>query len=265
MDYAIGDVHGCFDTLKKLLKKINFNPDRDRLFFLGDVINRGKKSLDTLKFIKSLGSNAKMILGNHEFHFLSTALTANKKSPKDTCNDIIESKYKNILIDYLITRPILIQYNDTLMVHAGIPPQWHKEKAIQRAREIEKQMQQENVKDFIYAMYGDNPYKESTELTKEELLRYAVNAIMRIRFCKSDGELEFKHKFNLESAPEGFKAWFEHKNRQIKTPIIFGHWSSLENIQTDNVYPMDNGCVWGVKLSAINLKNYQIKSCKSIG
>ena len=115
-------------------------------------------------------------------------------------------------------------------------------------------------------MYADEPFTESKELTKEELLRYATNAIMRIRFCKEDGELEFKHKFNLESAPNGFKAWFMHDNRKTKnTPIIFGHWSSLDNVQIKNIYPIDSGCVWGLKLSAINLTNYQITSCKSIG
>lgn len=265
MDYAIGDVHGCFNTLKALLKKINFKKDRDRLFFLGDCINRGSQSLDTLRFIKNLQDNAQLIIGNHEYHFLSSTLTKNNKTNKDTFDDITNSKYKNELIDYLITRPFLIQRDNILMLHAGVPPQWTKEILIRKAKELEAKMQSKDVANFIYATYQDTPFKESLELNEIELLTYAINAITRIRFCKADGELEFKHKFKLKDAPDGFKAWFMQNDRKTKgLPIIFGHWSSLKNIQEKNIYPMDSGCVWGNELSAINLENYEISAVKKI-
>ena len=192
-------------------------------------------------------------------------LTKNNKTNKDNFDDITNSKYKNELIEYLITRPFLIQHNNILMLHAGVPPQWTKAILIKKASELEAQMQSKNVADFIYATYQDKPFKESVELSKTELLTYALNAINRIRFCKEDGELEFKHKFKLTDAPNGFKAWFMQDNRQTRgLPIIFGHWSSLENIQEKNIYPIDSGCVWGNELSAINLENYHISSVKKI-
>ena len=265
MDYAIGDVQGCFDTLKQLLKKINFNVDSDRLFFLGDVVNRGNKSLETLRFIKSLKENAEMVLGNHDFHLLVCALTSHRPNRKDTFHDILQAPDKNTLLDYLLTRPLLIEHNDALLVHAGIPPQWDKTTALKRAKQVEKRLQDNRTKDFLGIMYGNEPAKESDCSNEDEICRYTINAMMRIRFCKGDGELEFEHKLNIDRAPIGFKAWFEHENRALNnTDVLFGHWSTLRNINTKHVYPLDHGCVWGEKLSALNLANYETTSILSV-
>ncbi len=265
MNYAIGDVQGCFDTLQKLLIKINYSEDRDKLFFLGDVVNRGKKSLETLRFIQSRKDNINMVLGNHDFHLLMCALTSRKPNSKDTFLDIISAKDKNSLIDYLLTRPLIIEHQSDLLVHAGIPPQWNKNETFINAELVQKQLQQDNATLFISKMYSNEPVLYSKHFDVEKKSRYTINALLRMRFCKDNGELEFDHKMNFDKKPKGFKAWFLHKNRVLKnTAIVFGHWSTLEGINTENIYPLDNGCFWGGHLSALRLDDRIQFSQKSI-
>ena len=256
MDYAIGDVQGCFNSLQALLKKINFNIDRDRLYFLGDVVNRGTHSLETLRFIYSNKDNANMVLGNHDFHLLVCALTDRHPNKKDTFHDILEANDKNTLLDYLIERPLVIEYKDSLMVHAGVPPNWSQSDVINNTALVHSQLRSENIIEFLSQMYGNLPRTWSETLTIEEKCRYTINALMRMRFCKEDGELEFEHKLNIDKNPTGYKAWFLHKNRLMKEQkIFFGHWSSLKNVNTNNIYPLDHGCIWGGQLTAYNLTN----------
>ena len=156
MDYIIGDVQGCYATLKKLLKKINFSEDRDQLFFLGDVVNRGNKSLETLRFIYSLRENANMVLGNHDFHLLVCSLTSQKPNFKDTFSDILNAPDKHTLLDYLLTRSLILEHQGALLVHAGIPPQWNISDAFQNAELVQQQLQN-NPKQFLAKMYSDEP------------------------------------------------------------------------------------------------------------
>ena len=149
MDYAIGDVQGCFKSLKGLLNKINFNTDRDRLFFLGDVVNRGNNSLETLRFIQSNQDNMDMVLGNHDFHLLVCALTERKPNKNDTFLDILSANDKTVLLDYLLTRPLVIKHNKALFVHAGVPPQWSKSEVIKNAEAVHKNLQSKNVSGFL--------------------------------------------------------------------------------------------------------------------
>jgi len=265
MDYIIGDVQGCYDTLQELLKKIEFNEDRDRLFFLGDVVNRGNKSLETLRFIYSLKENVNIVLGNHDFHLLVCALTSQKPNPKDTFLDILNSPDKNTLLDYLLTRPLIFELQGALLVHAGIPPQWNISDAVQNAELVHQQLQANDPGQFLSKMYSDEPSYYSDKLNNEEKCRYTINALMRMRFCKKNGELEFNHKMNIDQAPVGFKAWFLHTNRKLKDKdIFFGHWSTLKGFNIKHVYPMDHGCIWGEKLSAFSLENKALISQKSI-
>ena len=265
MDYIIGDVQGCYDTLQKLLKKINFSEDRDRLFFLGDVVNRGKKSLETLRFIYSLKENANVVLGNHDFHLLVCALTSQKPNFKDTFSDIINAPDKHTLLDYLLTRPLILEHQGALLVHAGIPPQWNISDAVQNAELVHQQLQVNNPAQFLSKMYSDEPSYYSNELNNEEKCRYTINALMRMRFCKKNGELEFNHKMNIDQAPVGFKAWFLHTNRKLNDKdIFFGHWSTLKGFNIEHVYPMDHGCIWGEKLSAFSLADRTLISQESI-
>ena len=256
MDYAIGDVQGCFNSLNALLKKINFNIDRDRLYFLGDVVNRGSHSLETLRFLYSNKDNVDMVLGNHDFHLLVCALTDRHPNKKDTFHDILEANDKNTLLDYLIERPLVIEHEDSLMVHAGVPPNWSQSDVINNAALVHSQLRNENLSEFLSQMYGNLPHTWSENLTIEEKCRYTINALMRMRFCKENGELEFEHKLNVNKNPTGYKAWFLHKNHLMKEQkIFFGHWSSLKNVNINNIYPLDHGCIWGGHLTAYNLTN----------
>jgi len=265
MDYIIGDVQGCYDTLQKLLKKINFSKDRDQLFFLGDVVNRGKKSLDTLRFIISLKENANMVLGNHDFHLLVCALTPKKPNLKDTFSDILKAPDKNALLDYILSRPLILEHQGALLVHAGIPPQWNISDVHQNAELVHQQLQLNNPSQFLSKMYNNEPSYYSDKLNNEEKCRYTINALMRMRFCKKNGELEFNHKMNIDQAPVGFKAWFLHNDRKLKNKdIFFGHWSTLKGFKVEHVFPMDHGCIWGEKLSAFCIDNNTLISQKSI-
>ncbi|WP_428087085.1 symmetrical bis(5'-nucleosyl)-tetraphosphatase [Candidatus Thioglobus sp.] len=260
-DYLIGDVQGCYDALQSLLKKIKFSLDKDQLFFLGDVINRGNKSLETLRFIKHNTDNASMVLGNHDFHLLACVFTKINPHKKDTFVDIINAKESAKLLEFIASQPLLIKHKEVLMVHAGIPPNWDSSRAQAQAEQVQKHLQGEDLSGFLAQMYNNKPDTWDQNLSELAQCQYTINALMRMRFCQSDGRLEFEHKMNADQAPDGFKAWFEHDKRLLKnTDIFFGHWSTLENINQAHIYPMDHGCVWGGALSAIRLSDKQIFS-----
>lgn len=259
----IGDVQGCFDSLQALLKKARFSSDKDQLFFLGDVVNRGDKSLETLRFIKDLGVNAKMLLGNHDFHLLACVLGSKTPSHQDTFFDIFNAKDSLELIDFLLQQPLVIEHQRALLVHAGVPPHWDKATLLDQTSIVEKHLHGNQAGDFIDTMYGDYPYLWTSDLDEINACRYTINACMRMRFCKADGTLEFTHKMNFDSAPDDFKAWFLYKNRALEnTDIFFGHWSTLSGVNQPHIYPIDKGCAWGGKLQAIQLENKQMFSIK---
>ncbi len=264
-DYLIGDVQGCFDSLQKLLKEIKFSTEKDHLFFLGDIVNRGNKSLDTLRFIKDLASNGKasMVLGNHDFHLLACSIGGKNPNKKDTFADVINAKDSDDLLDFLREQPLAIKHKDALIVHAGIPPKWDADMVLKRSGVVEKYLKSDNISSFLTSMYDDNPNYWNDDLNELDKCRYTINALMRMRFCKSNGELEFKHKMDYLQAPDGYKAWFAHKNRNLKdVDIFFGHWSTLSKINVKHIYPVDHGCIWGGSLSAIRLKDKKIFSVK---
>ncbi|SMN11845.1 Bis(5'-nucleosyl)-tetraphosphatase, symmetrical [uncultured Candidatus Thioglobus sp.] len=257
-DYLIGDVQGCFDPLQALLKKVGFSIDKDRLFFLGDVVNRGDKSLETLRFVKDLNDNAKMVLGNHDFHLLACAIGNKTPNSKDTFTDIINASDSMQLIDFLLQQPLIIEHKNALLVHAGIPPLWDKNTALTQTSIVEKHLQSHFADEFISHMYGNQPYTWTPDLEEMDACRYSINACMRMRFCKADGMLEFTGKMNYDTALENFKAWFLHPNRVLKnTDIFFGHWSTLSNVNQPHIYPTDKGCVWGGALSMIRFEDKQ--------
>jgi bis(5'-nucleosyl)-tetraphosphatase (symmetrical) len=265
MDYAIGDVQGCYKTLLALLRKINFNIDRDRLYFLGDVVNRGSNSLETLRFIYSNKDNMDLVLGNHDFHLLVCALTERKPNKKDTFQDILTSTDRAKLIDYLLQRPLAIDYKGSLFVHAGVPPQWDKSDVLLNSAIVENNLQSNQVVSFLSKMYGNSPNSWRDNMSNIEKSRYIINALMRIRFCKKNGELEFDHKLNIDKNPESYQAWFLHSERMMSSQkIFFGHWSTLKEIKIKNIYPLDHGCVWGGMLTAYDLTNREQISQRSL-
>ncbi len=260
-DYLIGDIQGCFDSLQSLLRSIEFSNDKDRLFFLGDVVNRGNQSLETLRYIKHNQDNISMVLGNHDFHLLACTLGSKNPNKKDTFTDVINAKDSIDLLDFLLLQPLIINHENAVMVHAGVPPQWDLKTTLKQALLVQQRLQSSDLSNFLDSMYSNNPTVWQENLAELDQCRYTINSLMRMRFCKANGELEFDHKMNYDQPPLGYKAWFEHKNRKLNnTDIYFGHWSTLDCVNQAHIYPMDHGCIWGGKLSAIRLEDKKIFS-----
>ncbi len=254
--YAIGDIQGCFDELQALLEQIGFEPGRDQLWFTGDLVNRGPKSLETLRFVKGLGSSAVTVLGNHDLHLLAVAYGYGKKLAKDTLKPILKAKDSEELIHWLRHQPIM-HYDKklkTMMVHAGLPPQWDLKTAKACARELEAVLRGDDYLDFIAQMYGNRPTRWKKSLAGIERLRFITNAFSRTRFCSEEGELDFDAKGKPGRQAAGLLPWFEvpgRKSRDLR--IVFGHWSTLGVGQMNNVLSLDGGCLWGGKLVAARL------------
>lgn len=262
--YAIGDIQGCFDALTQLLEKIDFNDTRDFLWFTGDLVNRGQKSLETLRFIKQLyeKNRAISVLGNHDLGMLAIARGAEPFDHKHhTFQDILNAKDKEDLFTFLEHLP-LMHIDEKLgftMVHAGIYPKWDKTQAKDLAREVEAILQSPNKAEFYKHLYGNTPVFWDEDLPKFERLRFIVNSFARMRFCSPDGELEFNTKEASHNAPPGFLPWYKVPDRKTKDlKIIFGHWAALlGKTDEDNIFALDTGCVWGHALTAMRLEDGQ--------
>ena len=264
--YAIGDIQGCYDELQALLDKVGFS-DNDQLWLAGDLINRGPKSLETLRFIYDLGDRANVVLGNHDLHLLAVNSGIIKPKRADTFHDILSAPDRKPLMKWLRQQPLLVTDEKLgfTMVHAGIPPQWSLAKAHRRAREVETILQSTLATEFYRHMYGNLPAAWSGKLEGWDRLRVITNYFTRMRFCNSDGKLDLAVKGGLSSQPEGLSPWFSHDGKSLrKHKRIFGHWAALEgHCDRDNVYALDTGCVWGEKLTALRLEDQKIFSVKS--
>lgn len=265
--YAIGDIQGCYQTLLKLLEHIQFNPDKDTLWFTGDLVNRGPHSLETLRFVKSLGKSQRIVLGNHDLHLLALAHHAHTGWPDDTLTPILEASDRDELLAWLCAQPLL-HHDDELgftMVHASLAWNWDLNTAKQLAREVETVLQSEQRDQFFKNMYGNEPEQWDDSLTGFERLRCITNFFTRARFCYSDGRLELKNKGKVESA-NTLAPWFtlpQRKNKNLK--IIFGHWAALAGItNTPNVFALDTGCIWGFSLTAMRLEDGKVFSVESV-
>jgi len=252
--YAIGDIQGCYDDLQHLLTKIEFNKKSDQLWFVGDLVNRGPKSLETLRFIKGLGDSAVVVLGNHDLHLLAVAYGESPIRSKDTIQPILKAKDKHELLDWLRHRP-LFHYNDEFcLLHAGLPPQWDFSMAKKMAANVEKELRSHHYLKFFKYMYGNEPDRWSDKLKTHEQHRFTVNCFTRMRFCDEHGRLDFKHNGKLGSQPKHLKPWFDLPNRKMaKHKIIFGHWSALGHHESNHCYAIDTGCLWGGQLTALKL------------
>ena len=261
--YAIGDIQGCFDALISLLEKIAFDPDKDTLWFEGDLINRGDKSLETLRFIKGLGESAISILGNHDLTLLSIC-EGNEKVKNHTLDGILEAPDREELILWLRHRPLL-HHDEKLgytMIHAGLPPQWDLTTAQKCACEVESVLQGDDYPQFMANMFGDEPKKWNKDLEGWARLRFITNCLTRMRYCKPGGKLDFKDKGPIGSQKDGYIPWYEIPDRKSNDlKIIFGHWSTLfGNTNQSNVYAIDTGCLWGGTLTAMKLDSDKSKN-----
>jgi len=254
--YAIGDIQGCFDELLQLLDKINFDPSDDQLWFCGDLVNRGPKSLETLRFVKGLGDSAITVLGNHDLHMLAKAYGHGKQLDKDTLDPIFEAQDRDELLGWLHCQPLIHhdpQLNWTL-VHAGLVPQWDLATAKACAAELEAKLRGDDYMEFIQVMYGNLPDRWSEDLEGIDRLRFITNVFTRIRFCYPDGTLELKAKGALGSQKEGTIPWYEVPGRKTEQErIVFGHWSTLGVGMRKNTLALDGGCLWGGQLVAARL------------
>ena len=261
VDYIVGDVQGCITSLKNLLKKINFSYDSDRLFFLGDVVNRGENNLETMKFILSHQDNFDMVLGNHDIHLIACHYDSKKIKKSDNFEDILDSNLREKVVEYLLSRSLALHLDGSILIHAGVPPIWSKEDVFYYSDFIKSNMQSSDSEKFIDSIYSNKPNKFYGSLTMIEKSTYAINALTRMRFCTELGEIEYETKGNFDHNPSGYKAWFLHKNEELgNVDIFFGHWSTLKNFNEPKRYHLDTGCVWGNKLTAIRFEDKQIFS-----
>lgn len=252
--YAIGDIQGCFDDLLRLLDYIKFEPKQDQLWFVGDLVNRGPKSLETVRFVKSLGDSAVTVLGNHDLHLLATACHHRHPRKKDTLTHFLQAPDCDELL-YWLRHQSLFRYNDEYcLLHAGLPPQWGFSRTKKMALKAEKVLQGSDHIDFFENMYGDYPDIWNPNLHGMEKIRFIVNCFTRIRYCEMDGRLDFKHNGAIGSQPRHLLPWFEIPGRKsANMKIVFGHWSTLGYYQGRNCYGIDTGCLWGGQLTALKL------------
>jgi bis(5'-nucleosyl)-tetraphosphatase (symmetrical) len=252
--YLIGDVQGCDDALGQLLAEIDFSPSRDTLFLLGDLVNRGPKSLQVLRRLKALGDAAQCLLGNHDLHALAVACGARAAHKSDTLAELLQAPDALELLDWLRWRELAIFRENILMVHAGVLPSWDTPKVIALSADRMPAIRSKDSKNFFQSMYGNSPAAWRDDLQGIERQRVIINALTRLRFCNASGEMEFATKEGAGAAPEGYMPWFEVPGRlTANTTIAFGHWSTLGLINRPNLIALDTGCVWGGCLSAMRV------------
>jgi len=265
--YAIGDIQGCMTQLQRLIDKIQFNPSTDKLWFTGDLVNRGHDSLGVLRFVKGLGPAAVTVLGNHDLHLLAADAGIKKIKKDNELIRILEAPDKEELLAWLRVQP-LIHYDKKLkhtMVHAGIPPIWSLKKARARAAEVETALRNDDsYKIFLASMYGDTPDRWKKDLEGMERLRVITNYLTRMRFCTQKGHLELQTSTEPSTAPAGYAPWFQHAEHKCATKnIIFGHWAAAMGVTTRSQFiALDTGCVWGGWLTAYcieDAKRYSVK------
>ena len=255
--YAIGDLQGCYDPFMHLLDEIDFDPNKDKLWLVGDLVNRGPKALKTLRFVKSLGDSVISVLGNHDLHLL--ALAAGKVRSRGrfrTLQKILNAKDRDELVDWLRHRP-LAHYSrklDTLLVHAGTHPEWNAKKTLERAREVEAELQGDDYRTLLGQMYGNTPRAWSGKLKGYDRLRFIINCLTRMRVITPKGRLNFAHSGPPYRARKGLVPWYEIEGAAwLGTRVVFGHWSALGLLALPDVVCLDTGCIWGRQLTAARL------------
>jgi len=249
--YAIGDVQGCFDELQQLLRRAGFEK-KDRLWFVGDLVNRGPKSLEVLRFVRDLGERAVTVLGNHDLHLIAQYEGSERPRKDDTFRDVLEAPDAAELVAWLRRRPMMHAGGNYAMVHAGLLPQWTIDRARSLGKEVQQALQAPNYREFLQHMYGNRPDRWDDTLAGWDRLRVIVNAMTRMRFCDRLGRMDLEGK-GTEPA-KGTLRWYETREKEKRT-LLFGHWSQLGLVLHPAVVGLDSGCVWGGALSAFRLED----------
>jgi bis(5'-nucleosyl)-tetraphosphatase (symmetrical) len=254
--YAIGDIQGCHDALQELLRKLKFSPDRDQLWLVGDLVNRGPQSLEVLRFVRALGAAAHTVLGNHDLHLLALHHDPQRQQRTgDTLQDVLAAPDCAVLLEWLINRPLIIEEaaRGDVLVHAGLVPQWSAATASRHAAAAMAALRA-NPPEFLAQMYGNQPDRWDDADTAIKQHRFTINVLTRLRYCRADGRIDLKRKDAPGAATDKWQPWFEHPtDRNPEQRLIFGHWSTLGLLQRPNLLALDTGCVWGGALTAVNL------------
>lgn len=266
-DYVVGDIQGCYKSLRALLKKAQFDPTTDTLYCVGDLVNRGSDSLKTLRFIRDLGPAAKTVLGNHDLHLISLYYGFRKLKSFDTLKKLIEAKDADDLIEWLRQQPLMINIEDknSVIVHAGLYPSWSVEQALEYSDEISTLLKSDKYEKLLKNMYGNTPDKYKVgRKNKHNRRRFTINAFTRMRYCAKNGRLDFEDKGPPAKTKGKLKPWFLLPHRRENKNVIFGHWSSLGLFRGDQVIAIDTGCVWGGKLTLYDIDNNRFIQQKSV-
>ncbi|MGI9234468.1 MAG: symmetrical bis(5'-nucleosyl)-tetraphosphatase [Woeseiaceae bacterium] len=255
--YAIGDVQGCYDPLRRLLDAIAFDPSRDTLWFTGDLVNRGPKSLKTLRYVMSLGDSVITVLGNHDLHLLALEAGVVRFGKRfGSLQKLLNAPDVAELCDWLRHRP-LAHYDqelDSLLVHAGTHPDWNVKKTLARASEVEEALQRYDYPTLLGKMYGNTPNAWSGKLTGYKRLRFIINCLTRMRMLTAYNHLDLNFSGSPWRARKGLRPWYAAgKPAWRGTRVVFGHWSALGLIVLPDVISLDTGCVWGRQLTAVRI------------
>lgn len=260
--YAIGDLQGCYDPLVRLLEYLKFSQETDRLWFVGDLVNRGPQSLEVLRFVKGLGAAAASVLGNHDLHLVMQAAGFGKANREDTLEAILAAPDRDELLAWLRAQPLFHVENGWGMVHAGLLPAWDVARAQALSDEVHAALNAPDYPDFLAHMWGSEPDAWRDDLTGWDRLRVIVNAMTRMRFVWPDGRMEFRApgaKGPPERGPAGCVPWFEAPGRRSADHLIVcGHWSALGFRQIDTLLALDSGCLWGGSLTAVRLEDRRV-------
>lgn len=254
--YVVGDVQGCFDELMLLLERMDYVPAKDRLFIVGDLVNRGPSSLEVLRWAMSERDHVSVVLGNHDLHLLACSVGAARSKKEDTLDKVLTAPDVDALLDWLRHQPLLLSEPEGVIVHAGILPAWDEKTALELAQEVSATLAGPDHAHFLMHMYGNKPNAWEPGLGPMERMRLAVNAFTRMRLVDDTGALDLKFKGELDQAPSGRWAWFDYPQRTMAgRRIICGHWSALGLKLRDDLWALDTGCVWGGMLTGVRLED----------
>jgi bis(5'-nucleosyl)-tetraphosphatase (symmetrical) len=260
--YAIGDLQGCFDPLRRLLDYISFDPASDRIWFVGDLVNRGPASLEVLRFVHSLGAAATVVLGNHDLHLVMQSAGYGKANKEDTLQEILAAPDCADLLAWLRARPLVHVEGAWAMVHAGLLPQWSVARAQALSDEVSAALVAPGYRDFLANMWGSEPAAWSENLQGWDRLRVIVNAMTRMRYVTAEGAMEFRApgaKAPPGQGPAGCLPWFAVPGRaSADHTLICGHWSGLGFLDQPGLLALDTGCLWGGSLTAVRLEDRRI-------
>lgn len=257
--YAIGDIQGCFEALQQLLERVKFNKSKDKLWLVGDLVNRGPQSLEVLRFVRDLGDRAVTVLGNHDLHLVMQSEGYGRANSEDTLAAVLAAPDRDELIAWLRSCPLVYREGSHLMVHAGLLPSWSAIQAVALSEEVRTALLRDDFRDFLANMWGSLPTGWRDDLQGWDRLRVIVNATTRMRFCGLDGNMDFRSKGPPEKAGAGSLPWFALPNRvNTDHTVVCGHWSALGLRIESNLLALDSGCLWGGALTAVRLEDREV-------